>query len=89
MHGRSLGSGTSNEGPEQAPAGTLVSSDNVDAVGRIGGAFQACLRAYRVVAVDAEAVRVVTRTASRPSIFRAEESGVLASDVGATERDRR
>jgi hypothetical protein len=44
----------------------------------MGGGFLACLRTHRVIVIDAEAVRVVTRTASRLSIYRPEEGAVLA-----------
>jgi hypothetical protein len=45
---------------------------------RMGGAFLACLRDHRVVAIDAGAVRVVTRTASRLSVYRPADGAVLA-----------
>jgi hypothetical protein len=53
---------------------------------RMGGAFVACLRAHRVVAVDAEAVRVVSRTASRLSVYRPEGGGVLAWELDRARR---
>jgi hypothetical protein len=45
---------------------------------RMGSAFLACLRAHRVVTIDAEAVRVVSRTASRLSVYRPAAGAVLA-----------
>jgi hypothetical protein len=54
-------------------------------IGPIGGAFVASLRAHRVVAVDAAAIHLVTRTASRLQIYRGEidDGAVLAWELRA------
>jgi hypothetical protein len=48
---------------------------------RMGGAFLSLLRAHQVIEVDAERVRVVTRTAARLSVYRPEDGGVLAWEL--------
>jgi hypothetical protein len=59
---------------------------------RLGGAFLACSHNHRVTAVDHEAIRLVTRTSARLSIYRPEAGGVLAWQLRpsepALERDR-
>jgi hypothetical protein len=45
---------------------------------RSGGAFLASLRAHQVIGLDAQRIRVVTRTSARMSIYRPEDGGVLA-----------
>jgi hypothetical protein len=48
---------------------------------RMGGAFLASLRAHHVIEIDAERIRVVTRTAARLSIYRPEPGAVLAWEL--------
>jgi hypothetical protein len=45
---------------------------------RMGGGWLACLRNHQVIQVDPEAIRLVTRTSARQSIYRPEVGGVLA-----------
>jgi hypothetical protein len=47
----------------------------------MGGAFLASLRAHRVIAVDALAIRVVARAAARLSIYRPAAGAVLAWEL--------
>jgi hypothetical protein len=51
---------------------------------RMGGAWLASLRNHQVIQVDREAIRLVTRTSARMSIYRPEDGGVLAWTIGAT-----
>jgi hypothetical protein len=48
---------------------------------RMGGAFLACLRTHQVIGVDAQRISVVTRAASRLSIYRPEGGGVLGWEI--------
>jgi hypothetical protein len=48
---------------------------------RMGGAWLACLRNHQVIQVDREAIRLVTRTSARQSIYRPEDGGVLAWEI--------
>jgi hypothetical protein len=50
---------------------------------RMGGAWLASLHNHRVVQVDPEAIRLVTRTSARLSIYRPEDGGVLAWELRA------
>jgi hypothetical protein len=46
----------------------------------MGGAFLACLRAHRVIGVDANAITMVTRTSARLRVYRGaiDDGAVLA-----------
>jgi hypothetical protein len=50
-------------------------------ISRMGGAFLACLHNHRVVQVDPDAIRLVTRTSARLSIYRPEAGAVLAWEL--------
>jgi hypothetical protein len=50
----------------------------------MGGAWLACLRGHCVVQVDPEAIRVVTRTSARLSVYRPEDGSVLAWELSRT-----
>jgi hypothetical protein len=50
---------------------------------RMGGAWLASLRNHQVIQVDPEAIRLVTRTSARLSVYRPEEGGVLAWELTA------
>jgi hypothetical protein len=73
--------------PSMSAGWTMVQLYGLDAVAprnrlsRTGGAFLASLRAYQVIEVDAERIRVVTRTSARLSIYRPEDGGVLAWEL--------
>jgi hypothetical protein len=55
-------------------------------IGRIGGAFVASLRAHQVIGVDAQRIRVVTRTSARMSIYRPDDGAVLARSLSGSIR---
>jgi hypothetical protein len=55
---------------------------------RTGGAFLACLHNHRAVQVDPDAIRLVTRTSARLSVYRPEPGGVLAWELCASESRR-
>jgi hypothetical protein len=56
----------------------------------MGGAWLANLRIHQQVAIDRDAIRLVTRTAARLSVYRSRAGGVLACELCRPEiiRDR-
>ena len=50
-------------------------------VARMGAAFLACAPGRQVLSVDGEAIRIVTRTAARLSVYRPAEGAVLAWEL--------
>jgi hypothetical protein len=47
----------------------------------MGGAWLACLRNHQVIRVDPEAIRLVTRTSARLSVYRPEGGGLLVWEI--------
>jgi hypothetical protein len=48
---------------------------------RMGGAWLACLRNHQVIRVDPDAIRLVTRTSARLSVYRPEGGGLLVWEI--------